>query len=97
MNRKINLAIQIIPRSESKHPYAIVDEAITYIKSTGIKYLVCPFETVLEGNYDEVMQVVKQVQEICFNASATDLLVNIKIQHSAKGEVTIEDKIGKYR
>ena len=97
MNRKINLALQVIPSSESKHPYEIVDAAIQYIRSTGIKYEVCPFETVMEGEYDVIMDIVKQVQLVCFEAGASDLIVNIKIQNRAGSDVTIEEKMNKYR
>lgn len=92
----INLALQILPQVPSEQVYAVVDEAIAVIQQSGVKYRVCPFETVMEGPYDQLMDIVKRTQEVCFKAGAGQLLVYIKIQNNAAGPVTIEDKTGKY-
>lgn len=97
MNKQINLAIQILPRSKEIHPYDIVDKAIEVIKKSGVKYMVCPFETVMEGNYDELMKIVEEIHEVCYNAGAEDIICNIKIQSNKAGTVTIEDKMHKYK
>lgn len=94
---KINLAIQVIPKSTTVDMYALIDRAIEEIQKSGLKYLVCPFETVVEGEYDEVMQLVKQVQEVCIEAGADEVLVNLKIQRSAAKDLFYEDKIKKFR
>lgn len=96
MNHKIHLAIQIVPLSD-KHPYPIIDKAIEVIANSGIRYEVGPMETVLEGTYDEVMQVVKKTQEVCFAAGANELLVNIKLHLRKHADVTWEEKMEKYR
>ena len=95
MEKQINIALQILPSSSSKHPYSIVDEAIAVIANSGLKYRVTPFETVIEGNYDRVLEVVKQAQKACYNAGADSLMTYVKIQTS-KGDVCIEDKMEKY-
>lgn len=94
---KINLAIQVIPKSTSVDMYKLIDLAIDEISRSGLKYLVCPFETVVEGDYDEVMQLVKRVQDVCIEAGADEVLVNLKIQRSAKKDLSFEDKIEKFR
>lgn len=96
MNHKINLALQIIPQVASERVYAVVDEAIAVIQASGVKYRVCPFETVMEGTYDELMAIVRKTQEVCFKAGAEQLLVYIKMQIRKDGDVSIEDKTGKY-
>lgn len=95
-NHVINLALQILPQVASDKVYAVVDEAIAVIHNSGVKYRVCPFETVMEGTYDQLMEVVKQAQEVCFKAGAGQVLVFIKIQNNSTGDVSIEDKTGKY-
>ena len=97
MSHTINLAIQVIPKSGKHDLYSLVDAAIEVIQNSGLKYEVCPFETVIEGDYDRVMRVVKDAQEACFAAGAEELLVNIKIQIRSGGDVSIEEKTGKYR
>jgi len=96
MSHKINLALQIIPQVATEKVYAVVDEAIAVIKASGVKYRVCPFETVMEGTYDELMEVVRQTQEVCFKAGASQLLVYIKMQIRKDQDVTMEEKTGKY-
>ena len=96
MSNKINLALQIIPSVPSEQVYPVVDEAIAVIRDSGVKYRVCPFETVMEGPYEELMEVVRKTQEVCFKAGASQLLVYIKMQIRKDGDVTIEEKTGKY-
>lgn len=96
MKQNINLAIQILPKSKNQDAYYLIDKAIEAIQQSGLKYLVCPFETVIEGPYEEVMRVVEQAQQACFKAGAEELIVNLKIQRGNEHSVSIEDKIGKY-
>jgi uncharacterized protein (TIGR00106 family) len=96
MKNYVNIAIQVLPKSKEKHSYEIVDEAIKVIHNSGIKYQVCPFETVMEGPYDEIMKVVEEVQQTCLNKGAEELIVNIKIQNRKDSKVTIEEKMKKY-
>ncbi|MBN1116976.1 MAG: thiamine-binding protein [Bacteroidales bacterium] len=96
MNYLVNISLQVLPSSESKHPYDIVDKAIEVIAASGIKYKVCPFETVMEGNYDDIMQVIKKVFIECMEYGAESIFSNIKVQINSKKDVFIEDKTGKY-
>ena len=93
---QINAAIQVLPRSPGIHPYTIVDEAIDEIKNSGMKYKVCPFETVVEGSYDNIISLLKKISTRCFSGGAEELLINIKLQIRKDGNVTMEEKIGKY-
>jgi len=95
MNKTVNIALQILPTSKTIHPYSLVDKAIEVIANSGLRYKVTPFETVMEGTYDDIMKVVKQAQEACYEAGADSLMTYVKIQTS-KTDVSIEDKIGKY-
>lgn len=94
---QVNVAVQVLPVSKTKETYDIVDCAIAEIKKSGVKYVVTPFETVMEGEYDVLMDVVKRVQNICYSAGAEKVMCYIKIQSDAHADVTINDKIGKYR
>lgn len=96
MEQIVNIALQIIPKSKTREVYDLVDEAISIIQQSGLKHLICPFETVIEGPYDQVMAIAKKAQDACLNAGADDLLVFMKIQRKKAGDVSIEDKIEKY-
>ncbi|HTL83073.1 MAG TPA: thiamine-binding protein [Bacteroidia bacterium] len=93
----INAAIQVLPRAKDKHPYEIVDAAIAAIRNSGMKYEVCPFETVVEGEYEDVMTLLKTIREKCFEAGAEDLLINLKLQMRNESGVSIEEKMHQYR
>ena len=59
----VNASIQIVPVVQDKHPYEWVDEAIAVIQQSGIRHEVGPFTTILEGTYQEVMNVIHAVNE----------------------------------
>ncbi len=58
-----NIAIQVLPHvSDDEEVLRIVDEVIDYIKGTGLNYYVGPSETSVEGDYDQLMEIVKNCQ-----------------------------------
>ncbi len=97
MNNQINLAIQILPRAASIGTYELVDVAIAIIQKSGLNYQVCPFETVIEGQYDEIMKLVKDIHEAVYHAGADEIITNIKIQTRKNQDVYIDDKMNKYK
>jgi len=92
----INASIQIVPIVLDKHPYEWVDEAIAVIQQSGIKYEVGPFATVLEGSYDEVMNVIRQVNEWLYAKGCDEWIANLQIQIRSKGSVTGNEKTEKF-
>ena len=93
-----SVAIQTLPEAkDDEELIRIVDEVIDYIKSTGYNYYVGPFETTIEGPYDELMDIVKNCQYIAIKAGAPSVAAYVKISYKPEGEVlSIERKIGKY-
>ncbi|MBI5540938.1 MAG: thiamine-binding protein [Bacteroidia bacterium] len=96
MNNIVNVAIQALPVSKTNHPYNIVDKAIEIIHNSGLTYKVCPFETVVEGKLDVILQLIAKIQEVCYSEGAETMMMYIKIQSSAINDVLIEDKMKKY-
>jgi len=96
MKNKVNVAIQVLPQSNTKKAYDLVDVAIEVIKNSGLKYQVCPFETVVEGPYRLIMETVEKMQQVCFENGADELLVYLKIQNRKNADVTIDEKMYKY-
>ncbi len=96
-NNKINTAIQVLPEAEGKLKFELVDEAIKTIQETGLKYEVCPFETVVECNFKELMLLLEKIHETCKIAGTERMLTNLKIQIDFNDKVSIEDKMEKYR
>lgn len=97
MSRTVNLAVQFLPLHLSQpEAYRIIDAAIAVVKASGLEHVVSPFETVLEGPYEEVMAVFDAMQDAAFGAGAVDLLINTKLHRSAGRSLHITDKTGKY-
>ena len=93
---KINVAIQVLPEAKGKIKYELVDTAIEAIRESGFRYQVCPFETVVECNFNELKDLIENIHEACEMAGTEKMLLNLKIQSSFSGDVTIEDKMEKY-
>ncbi len=93
-----SIAIQVLPKVDSdEEVIRIVDEVIDYIKSTGLSYYVGPCETSVEGDYDELMEIVKQCQKVAIKAGAGSVSAYVKIDYRPEGEVlTIEKKVTKH-
>jgi uncharacterized protein (TIGR00106 family) len=93
----VNASIQLLPLARDKHPYEWVDDAIEIIQQSGIKHEVGAFTTVLEGTYDEVMQVVNQVNEFLFTKGCTEWITNVQIQIRSNGDMTGDEKTEKFQ
>ena len=93
----INAAIQILPIAQDRHPYLWVDEAIAIITKASIKYEIGPFTTVLEGTYDEVMQVVNSINNHLQEHNCSEWIMNVQIQIRANKDMTGDEKTAKYK
>jgi uncharacterized protein YqgV (UPF0045/DUF77 family) len=93
-----NVAIQVLPSVlEDEEIVRIVDEVIDYIRSTGVEYYVGPCETAMEGDYEELMEIVKHCQYIAIEAGAPSVMSYVKITYKPEGEeLTIERKTAKH-
>lgn len=92
----INLGLQIVPKSKTIDTYAIVDKAIEVIQKSGVNYVVTPFETVMEGPQEQLMQIALEAQAAAFEAGAEDVLVYYRIHARKAGDVSMVEKTGKF-
>ena len=93
-----SVAIQVLPKAgDDEELIRIVDEVIAYIQSTGLNYYVGPCETSIEGDYDELMEIIKECQHVAVRAGAKEVSAYVKISYRPEGEVlTIEKKVTKH-
>lgn len=92
----INLSFQVIPKVPDSETYRVVDLAIDVVKQSGVKYEVGPMETTMEGELDQLLEIVKQAQQVCVEHGAERVMTIIKIDYHPNG-VTMDEKIKKYR
>lgn len=86
----------MIPKVPDQDTYRVVDLAIDVVKKAGVKYEVGPMETTMEGELDQLLEIVKEAQQVCVEAGAERVMTIIKIDYHPQG-VTMEEKIRKYR
>lgn len=91
-----NVSLQVLPSVPETELYPVVDRVIELIQKSGVKYVVGPMETTMEGELSQLLGIVEKAQQICFESGATRIVSVVKIDCKAGG-VTIDEKIGKYR
>jgi len=93
---KVNMSLQVLPAVVEVEIYPIVDKVIEMIDASGLQYVVGPFETSIEGELDELFEIVKKAQNICIEMGVDRIISIVKIDYRKEG-VTIDEKISKYR
>ncbi|MCA0428997.1 MAG: thiamine-binding protein [Bacteroidetes bacterium] len=91
----INVAIQLLPIKTNLDLIYVVDEAIKLIKESELKHVVCPFETVVEGESKIVYELIEKLQNFILKNYCDEIIMNLKI-HASKNDLFINDKIEKY-
>ena len=91
----VNVELQVIPGGVD-NAYAVVDSVIDLIAKSGLKYVVGPMGTTMEGELPVLLKIVEQAQELCVSKGASRVLSVVKIDYKPEGS-TIDEKIAKYR
>lgn len=91
------VSIQIIPKTkdgESVIPY--VDEAIRVIQESGIKYEVHPLETTMEGELQDLLNVIAKMNERMIEMGSHNVISQVKVLYQPAG-IAMEQLTEKYR
>lgn len=91
------LSIQVIPKTsagEDNIPY--IDKAIEVIQHSGVKYQVNPLETTMEGELDNLLDIVKEMHATLTGAGIASVISQIKIAHNPDG-ISMDKLTRKYR
>ncbi len=92
----ITVSFQILPVIKEERIYKMVDKVIKFIAESGVKYEVGAFETTMEGDWDQLMAIIKESQQICVKEGVPRIVSIVKIDYKPEG-VTIDEKVKKYR
>jgi uncharacterized protein (TIGR00106 family) len=74
------LSVQILPKTKNGEdviPY--VDRAIEIIKESGVSYRVGPLETTMEGEFDELLGILKRMNEAMFEMGSPSVMSQVKL------------------
>lgn len=86
----------LVPAASEEELYKQVDAAIDYIKKSGLKYEIGAMSTTVEGEYDEVFDLIKKVHRIPFEVGSERVITVVRIDEK-KGGLSIEDKLKNHR
>jgi uncharacterized protein (TIGR00106 family) len=79
---------------EELRPY--IDAAIDEVKKSGLKYEVDAMSTTIEGELDQIFDVVRKAHNAVKQKGADRVLTELRIDDRSTG-VTIEDELEGYR
>jgi uncharacterized protein (TIGR00106 family) len=91
------ISIQILPKTkdgEDVIPY--VDEAIKVIQQSGVKYEVHPLETTMEGELQQLFDVITKMNERMIEIGSKNVISQVKILYQPDG-ITMDKLTEKYR
>ena len=92
---KVTASVQVLPLQSVDSVEKAVDRVVNLLESKGLRYEVNAHSTVLEGDFEDVVEVFREIGRIC---EETCLRCVFSVQVDVKrGGVGIEDKVGKYR
>lgn len=90
---KASIALQVLPLSQGIDRIVVIDQVIAYLQTQFVTMVVTPLETVLEGEFDELMRILKEELEVA-GQEADNVFANVKIN---VGEIlSIDGKLEKY-
>lgn len=90
---KASIALQVLPLSQGIDWIVVIDQVIAYLQDQEVTMVVTPFETVLEGEFDELMRILKEALEVA-GQEADNVFATVKINI---GEIlSIDEKLEKY-
>lgn len=84
-----SIALQILPLGTQAR-IEVIDRVIAYLKSRHDALVVTPFETVIEGEYDDLMETLKGAIALA-GEDCDNIFANVKINYGRI--LTIEDKL----
>ncbi len=91
------VSIQIIPKTangEDVIPY--VDEAISIIHESGVKYEVHPLETTMEGELSLLFTIIEKMNQRMIEIGSRNVISQIKVLYQPEG-ITMDTLTEKYR
>lgn len=93
----INATIQVVPLCAIEKAFPVIDKAIAIIQQSGVAYSVGAFETTLEGEYETVQQLLRQVEDFCYRQSEFQFLIYSKLHVCGAVPILAETKTAKFR
>jgi len=86
--------VGVIPLGTNSPSVSIyVVAALEVLKKSGLKYQLTSMGTIIEGELDAIMSVIRQMHEACFKKGAKRVVTTIKIDDRRDKPLTMETKV----
>ncbi len=92
----INASIQVVPLTLIEQAFPVIDGAIALIQKSGLLYSVGAFETTIEGEYQQVQQLIRDVEDFCYAQKQFQFLIYKKMHVCGGLDISAESKTGKF-
>jgi uncharacterized protein (TIGR00106 family) len=84
------------PYAGEEEMYKVVDACIEEIQKSGLKYEIGAMSTTIEGELEEVFDLLKVIHRIPFNLGCERVITTARIDEKAGG-ITINEKLKNHR
>jgi uncharacterized protein (TIGR00106 family) len=84
--------MSVIPVGVGASISKYVARAFGIVRESGLKYELSAMSTVVEGDVDSILKLVKRVHESCFEGGAVRVLTSLSIDDRRDKELTIDGK-----
>ncbi len=84
--------ITVIPVGTGAGISKYVAGAVRIIAESGLKYELSAMTTIVEGDVDSILTLMKKVHESCFDEGAVRVLTSLSVDERRDKELTIEGK-----
>jgi len=89
--------LPMMPDSQQSELFSVVDCVIDYVSSTGVKYIVGPSETTMEGEFNQLCDIIREAQMLAQRLSGCSVYCFAQICYNPAGVAEIDEKLEKYR
>ncbi|MCH5584165.1 thiamine-binding protein [Shimazuella sp. AN120528] len=90
------LSIQILPQDKNRSiSISLIEEAIGIIEASGLRYRVGALETTVEGDWEDLLNLITAMNQRVLELGASQTMFQIKILHKPEG-ITISALTHKY-
>lgn len=97
MSRKIiSAAIQLVPLTNRDQGFPLIDEAIGRIIHSGLPYRVTAFETQIEGSFEEIQQLIAEIQALHLHSDVPEILMYVKYHIHQHENQHLSDKTQRF-
>ncbi|MDR3569156.1 MAG: MTH1187 family thiamine-binding protein [Syntrophobacteraceae bacterium] len=89
--------LSIVPLGVGAGVSSFVAGAIEVLQKTGLKHELTAMGTIVSGDLDDILAVIRKMHESCFDAGAVRVLTQIRIDDRRDRETSMERKIRSVR